>query len=130
MNELFEEFALAHASRNGYAIAQTLSPVPPPDKPHKLAAVWQSTNAYSVKGDIKHFIKHNYDRRSPLEHHEVNGWVEVYTAYWRAVGEIVSGENGNVSFSLSLIPGEASANQESSHPGPKCTMLGKSSPQH
>lgn len=98
MNELFEEFALAHASRNGYAIAQTLSPVPPPDKPHKLAAVWQSTNAYSVKGDIKHFIKHNYDRRSPLEHHEVNGWVEVYTAYWRAVGEIVSGENGNSSW--------------------------------
>lgn len=96
MNELFEEFAAAHASRNGYAIAQTLSPVPPPDQAHKLASIWQSTNAYSVKGDIKHFIKHNAKHRVPLDQNEVNGWVEVYTAYWKAVGEIISGENGKV----------------------------------
>jgi hypothetical protein len=98
MNELFEEFAAAHTSRNGYAIAQTLSPVPPPHQPHKLASIWQSTNSHSVKGDTKHFIKHNMSYRGSLDQDEVNGWVEVYTAYWKAVGEILSGETGKSSW--------------------------------
>lgn len=96
MNELFQEFAAAHASHNGYALAQTLSPVPPPNHAHKLASIYQSTNSHSVKGDIKHFIKHNASTRGTIDHDEVNGWVEVYTAYWKALGEILSGESGKV----------------------------------
>ncbi|KEY65081.1 hypothetical protein S7711_08151 [Stachybotrys chartarum IBT 7711] len=93
MNELFEDFAKAYASKNGYLVAQTLSPVPLPHQPHRLRAVWQSTNHHSVKGDIKHFIKSSTSR-SKLDNDEVNGWVEVYAAYWNALGEIVAGESG------------------------------------
>jgi COP9 signalosome complex subunit 12 len=96
MNELFQEFAAAYATRNGYAIAQTLSPVAPPDDPLKLDSIWQSTNSHSVKGDIKHFIKHNSNHRRSLKANELNGWVEVYAAYWVAVGEIKLGETGKV----------------------------------
>jgi hypothetical protein len=97
MNELFEDFAKAHAMQNGYLLAQTLSPVPPPGQPHRLRSVWQSTNAHSVKGDIKHFIKTNTMHRTKLSADELNGWVEVYCSYWNAVGEIVAGETGRVS---------------------------------
>jgi hypothetical protein len=97
MNELFEDFAKAYALRNGYLLAQTISPVPPPNEPHRLKRIWQSTNSHSAKGDIKHFIKSQTSSRKTISHDEVNGWVEVYVAYWNAIGEILAGESGKVS---------------------------------
>lgn len=96
MNELFDDFAKAKASRNGYQLAQTLSPVPPPDQPHRLTRIWQSTNSHSVKGDIKHFIKTSTLPRGGTSQDEINGWIEVFTAYWKALGEILAGESGKV----------------------------------
>lgn len=96
MNELFEDFAKAHTLNNGYLLAQTLTPVAPPNEPHRLRRIWQSTNSHSVKGDIKHFIKSQSSHRKSLDHDEINGWVEVYAAYWNALGEIVAGESGKV----------------------------------
>ncbi|KAF7543831.1 hypothetical protein G7Z17_g10433 [Cylindrodendrum hubeiense] len=98
MNELFDDFAQAHARQNGYQLAQTLSPVAPPGQPNRLRAIWQGTNFHSVKGDIKHFIKTNTSHRQKLDHTEVNGWVEVYMAYWNAIGEILAGESGKSSW--------------------------------
>lgn len=97
MNELFEDFSKAHALGNGYLLAQTISPVPPPHEPHRLRRIWQSSNAHSVKGDIKHFIKSQTSSRKILGQDEINGWVEVYVAYWNAIGEILAGESGKVS---------------------------------
>lgn len=97
MNTTFEQFAEAHSLRNGYKLAQTLSPVPPADDPQRLMAVWRSTNSHSVKGDIKHFIKSSTAHRRKLDHDETTGWVEVYTSYWKAVSEILAGESGKVS---------------------------------
>lgn len=94
MNELFNDFAKAHASRNGYELAQTLSPVPLAHAPYRLMQVWQSTNSHSVKGDVKHFIKTS--TRGSLDQDEINGWTEVYVAYWKAIGEILAGESGKV----------------------------------
>lgn len=96
MNDLFHDFAQAHAGQNGYQLAQTLSPVAPPGQPNRLKAIWQSTNFHSVKGDIKHFIKTNTSHRQKLDHTEANGWGEVYMAYWKAIGEILAGESGKV----------------------------------
>ncbi|KAI5458076.1 hypothetical protein BGZ63DRAFT_56842 [Mariannaea sp. PMI_226] len=98
MNELFEDFGKAYASQNGYQLAQTLSPVPLPGQPNYLKAVRQSTNAQSVKHDIKHFIKASTSHRRKMDHDEVTGWVEVYTAYWSALGEIIAGESGKGSW--------------------------------
>ncbi|EQL02787.1 COP9 signalosome complex subunit 12 [Ophiocordyceps sinensis CO18] len=100
MNVLFDDFAKAHAIQNGYMLAQTLSPVPPSGDPHRLREIWQSTNFHSAKGDIKHFIKAqtSYQKGRGLDHDEINGWVEVYVVYWKAVGEILSGENGKSSW--------------------------------
>lgn len=98
MDELFNEFSKAHASRNGYELAQTLSPVASPNQPHKLTSIWKSTNAHSSKGDIKHFIKQG--RSWGMDMNEVNGWVEVYYAYWKAVGEIIAGETGKVGIEI------------------------------
>ncbi|KAF5569053.1 CSN12 [Fusarium phyllophilum] len=94
MNTLFDQFAEAHSQKNGYKLAQTLSPVAPPDDPHRLMAVWRSTNSHSVKGDIKHFVKSSTSHRRKMSHDESTGWVEVYTSYWKAIAEILAGESG------------------------------------
>ncbi|KAG9256121.1 PCI domain-containing protein [Emericellopsis atlantica] len=98
MNELFEDFAKARQARNGYELAQTLSPVPPADKPHRLLRVSQSTNSHSVKGDIKHYIKTSVSHRGKLSQDALTGWVEVYAAYWKAIEEILAGEHGQSSW--------------------------------
>lgn len=96
MDELFGDFVKAHTLNNGYLLAQTLSPVAPPNEPDRLKRIWQSTNSHSVKGDIKHFIKSQVTHRKSVDHEEMNGWVEVYVAYWNALGEILAGESGKV----------------------------------
>ncbi|KAM3532559.1 hypothetical protein NHJ13051_000022 [Beauveria bassiana] len=98
MNEQFEDFAQAHSLRHGYILAQTLSPVPPPGQPNKLRQILQSTNSHSVKGDLKHFIKTKTARKVKIDHDEINGWIEVYAAYWKAASEIVAGEEGKSSW--------------------------------
>lgn len=96
MNVLFDDFAKAHSLRHGYILAQSLSPVPPPGEPNKLRQIFQSTNSHSVKGDIKHFLKTSTGKKVRLSNDEITGWVEVYTAYWHAIGEIIAGESGKV----------------------------------
>ncbi|KAF5003767.1 hypothetical protein FDECE_9697 [Fusarium decemcellulare] len=94
MNETFEQFAQAHMERNGYKLAQTLSPVAPPEDPHRLLSLWRSTNSHSVEGDIKHFIKSSTSHRRKLDRGQTAGWVEVYNSYWKATGEILAGKDG------------------------------------
>ncbi|KAH6608980.1 cop9 signalosome complex subunit 12 [Trichoderma cornu-damae] len=94
MNEVFRGFAKAHAEQNGYLLAATLSPVSPPENPQRLRSIWQSSNPSGVKGSIKHFIKSNTSHRRSLDHEEIKGWVEVYAAYWNAVGDVIAGEEG------------------------------------
>lgn len=93
MNQLFEDFAKAHAAQNGYLLAQTLSPVPLADNPNRLLAIVQGSNSYSLKGDVKHFIDLHTStkgRRQSVDKHELKGWVDVYVSYWKAVQEILA----------------------------------------
>lgn len=122
MNTTFQQFAEAHSLRNGYKLAQTLSPVPPEDDPQRLMAVWRSTNSHSVKGDIKHFIKSSTAHKRKLDHDETTGWVEVYTSYWKAVSEILAGESGKV---RNRAYRQSPANSERSLHGRKCTRHGR-----
>lgn len=106
MQSISEEFGTAFANSNGWNLSSTLSPVPPKDDPDRLRLYWQSTNHYAVKQDIKHFLLEGLSGRVSLTNHDskvvIGGWVEVYTAYWKAVGEILAVEgdpaaNGRVS---------------------------------
>ncbi|KAF7561947.1 hypothetical protein G7046_g2196 [Stylonectria norvegica] len=98
MEELFNKFAKAYASKNGYELAQTLSPVAPPDQPHQLSVVFKGTNYHSFKADIKHYIKTSTSYKRKLDNDDVTGWVGVYASYWTAIGEIIAGENGKSSW--------------------------------
>ncbi|KAF6836488.1 Protein CSN12-like protein [Colletotrichum musicola] len=94
MEGLFEEFRNAYKGRSGYALAQTLQPFNPANQPDKLRSIWLSTNMQEVKGDVRYMLlnRSSGSKKFKLDHEETNGWVEVYSAYWKAVGEILKVE--------------------------------------
>ena len=92
MDPIFEDFRKAYEEGNGYDLSLTFSPVSPASEPDRLYAFYRSTNFAAVKNDFKYRVL--YDDTSPfkLPVEEGNGWVEVYYAYWKAVGEILNAE--------------------------------------
>lgn len=93
MDIIFEDFKYAFEQGDGYGLSQTLSPIDPPSQLGRLKAFYRSTNAASASKDFKYRVL--YDNSTPfkLSQEEGNGWVEVYFAYWKAVGEILKVED-------------------------------------
>jgi len=100
MDAIFEDFSHAQKQCNGNLLSQTLSPSRPNDE---LRAIWKSCNAHDVKTVIKRGLQSSeIGKKGAIPKEELQGWVEVYTAYWKAVGEIfavrdASGVNSKVS---------------------------------
>lgn len=88
MDELARELAEAHSTGNGYQVAQILLPLSPPDKPGRLQSILRSTNPASVKKDVSRALRKSSYLKS-LPDDELAGWVDILTAYWKAVSEIV-----------------------------------------
>ncbi|RDL42441.1 uncharacterized protein BP5553_02420 [Venustampulla echinocandica] len=92
MDAIFKDFGKAYAEFDGYNLAKTLAPVAPEAQPDRLYNFHRSTNFSSVQKDFKSKILHNNALPFKLTSEESNGWVEVYCAYWKAVGEILNAE--------------------------------------
>ncbi|KEZ42434.1 hypothetical protein SAPIO_CDS5630 [Scedosporium apiospermum] len=88
MDKLVKELADAHASGNGYVVAQLLLPLSPPDQPDRLRSIARSTNAASVKKDVTRAMRRS-SYISNLTNEEFTGWVDILAAYWKAVSAIV-----------------------------------------
>lgn len=95
MDSVFETFRKAQAEGNGYLLSETISPIAPSTNPDQLYSFYKSTNFASVKNDFKYRIL--YDNKNPfkLSSEEGNAWVDIYVAYWKAVGEILNAETAN-----------------------------------
>lgn len=92
MDVVFDDFFAAYESGSGYDLSQTLSPIPPASNPDRFLAFWRSTNPVDVKNDFKYRLLYDKARPVILDPEEGNGWVEVYCAYWKSVGEIWKAE--------------------------------------
>ncbi|EEY17742.1 COP9 signalosome complex subunit 12 [Verticillium alfalfae VaMs.102] len=110
MEALFKEVGRAfteNTGSNGYDLAKTLSPTSPSDQLHRLASIKLSTNAFNVKQDVKHFLtqaiskKNGFGSRGDVRQ-QINGWVEVYAAYWKAINEILAVEGNDAADNSSL----------------------------
>jgi hypothetical protein len=93
MDLIFDDFRKAYEKGDGYGLSQTLSPIPPPTQPQRLYNFFRSTNFATVQKDFKYQILYSNLLPFKLPVDEGNGWVEVYHAYWKAVGEILNAEN-------------------------------------
>jgi len=89
MNAIFNDFRDAYKEGSGYKLSMTLFPVAPPSDPDRLRSFFNSTNYSAAKDDIMDRLLETSIR---FGEDEGNGWVELYFAYWKAVGEILKAE--------------------------------------
>lgn len=91
MEAVFQHFQRGYGDGDGYALSDTLSPIPPASQPDRLSNFFRSTNFSQVKRDFKQGLLRN-SAVGGISEDEFNGWVEVYVAYWKAVGELLSAD--------------------------------------
>ncbi|KAI9762727.1 MAG: COP9 signalosome (CSN) subunit [Candelina submexicana] len=93
MDSIFEAFGQAQAIGNGNLLATTITPVSPPEDPERLHTFRNGANVFSVQHEIRDLIHANtHGMRLPKA--ETNAWLDVYLAYWKAIGEILTTEEG------------------------------------
>ncbi|KAL1878615.1 hypothetical protein VTK73DRAFT_7696 [Phialemonium thermophilum] len=92
METIFQEFGESFANRNGYQLSQTLTPELPNDL---LREIWKSTNHEEARTLLKRGLQASSSRSSAfsLSHEELKGWVDVFFAYWKAIGELLAVQN-------------------------------------
>lgn len=90
MDSIITDFGRAINAQDGYALAATISPIPPKQDGGRLYALRRATNAYSVLSDFRYAIGQNPN--FTLDRQESVCWIDVYVAYWKAVGEILAAE--------------------------------------
>ena len=95
MDIVFDDFKKAYGEGNGYALSETLSPIPPLSDPNRLYSFFRSTNHASAKTDFKYQILYDSSMPFKLPTDEGNGWIEVYFAYWKVVGEVLNAETAS-----------------------------------
>lgn len=92
MDGLIRQFRVAYAATNGEQLAETLNP---DIQAHstKLRAIWGRGDFRSMTSDLN-FLFHQDQARFNirLSKEETNGWYAIYSAYWKAIGEILAVE--------------------------------------
>ncbi|KAK6406286.1 COP9 signalosome (CSN) subunit, partial [Oleoguttula sp. CCFEE 5521] len=94
MDALFTDFATAQNHSQGYLLASTISPTPPPHDPSRLHAFLSSTNAYSLETDLRYKLQYNPDISPKLQPEEVSAWSEVFKAFYKFVSVLLPAEEG------------------------------------
>jgi hypothetical protein len=92
MDGLVRQFRAAYAATNGEQLADTLYP---DIQAHsaELQALWGRGDLRSTTSDLNFLFHQDQARLSiRLSKDETNGWFAIYTAYWKAVGEILAVE--------------------------------------
>lgn len=92
MESMFATFHLAQHQGSGPILATTLNPIPPAHDPTLLRRFHKDSNVFSIYNDIQHYIKISQSR---LTKSEGNAWIEIYVAFWKAIGEILRAETGH-----------------------------------
>ncbi|KAI1147390.1 PCI domain-containing protein [Nemania diffusa] len=92
MDGLIRQFRVAYAATNGEQLAETLNPNTQLHSA-KLRAIWGRGDPRSITSDLN-FLFHQDQARFNvrLSKEETSGWIAIYTAYWKAIGEILAVE--------------------------------------
>ncbi len=83
----FREFAESYSERSGPRLAKTLRPDISTDKLRKIC---KSHNAHDIKSSLKRGLQLNAALADGLDQQEVQGWVDVYVAYWNGAKAILA----------------------------------------
>ncbi|KAF2017735.1 hypothetical protein BU24DRAFT_420785 [Aaosphaeria arxii CBS 175.79] len=90
MQAALEPFLQAHADEVSWVVVAQLSPFAPPENPGRLYDFYRASNEHQIENEVRSALK--YNRNSRLSNKEAGAWMEIFVAYWRAVGFILRAE--------------------------------------
>lgn len=100
MGSLAIEFRHAYMNGSGPGLAAVLTPIATSSDPNRLQSFYYFTNAQYLNKDLAGSLFHGKQLKVPKA--EQNAWVEIFAAYWEAVGEVLKTE-GNGGGSAAAI---------------------------
>ena len=106
MDQVFGLFRSAYLNCSGYELSETLVPGASSEQLELLRAFYRGTNSANVKNDVRYNILYDTSTSLRLSAEEVNAWVDVYVAYWNAIGDIIRAEGaGDANLKVCLAEG-------------------------
>lgn len=87
MDTILKELEAGHRLGSGPRLAAALTPVDTPRHPDRLSSFYNFSNAAQLPTSLRHYISQLKGVKLPKQ--ELNAWVDIFSAYWKSVGEIV-----------------------------------------
>ena len=94
MEALFRDFGQSQLSGSGHLLSTTITPVAPLHDPNRLREFYSSSTTFDLLTNIRYMVlEHGKD--VGMSKSESSAWVDVYIAYWKAVGEVLAIEGAH-----------------------------------
>ncbi|KAE8345364.1 hypothetical protein BDV24DRAFT_116524 [Aspergillus arachidicola] len=87
MTTIFEDFVQGQRIGSGPRLAAALTPVAPAEYPQRLQSFYRFSNAARVSSDLRYSLFQANGLKLPKQ--EQNAWIDIFSTYWTAVGEII-----------------------------------------
>jgi hypothetical protein len=114
MDTIFREFGEAFSQQNGYQLSQTLTSQLPKDM---IRVIWRSANHHDIKSVLRRGILNSSSSvMTRLPREEVDGWVEVYYAYWKSCEHLLACQEGSPNVSTILLHDKQAQGQSLTKP--------------
>lgn len=87
MASVFADFKEGQKIGAGDRLASSLNPIPPAHDPHRLREFYYFTNPGSIYPGLRYCLFHENGPKLPRS--EEIAWINIYVAFWTAVGELI-----------------------------------------
>lgn len=91
MASVFTEFGDGYNEFSGPRLAAALTPIVTPEHPDRLRSFYAVSDGTNLYSDIRYAFFQANGLKLPKQ--EQNGWIDIFSAYWRAVGELLKFEH-------------------------------------
>ena len=103
MDQIFRDFKQAQVNGSGPLLATTITPISPLTDPNRLRKFYSDSNSFSIASDMRYSLLDHKQTDVRFSKAEGNAWVDVYVAYWKAVGALLEAENAGPDFDWTKV---------------------------
>lgn len=94
MASIFADFHEAQRIGSGHLLASCLAPINTEHNPRRLESFSQLSNYQTVSADVRYYVLQDRSIPVKLPKAEGNAWVDIFTAFWTCVRELILIERG------------------------------------
>ncbi|KAL2868831.1 protein csn12 [Aspergillus lucknowensis] len=87
MSSILQDFEDGQRHGSGPRLALALTPVDTPQDPDRLKSFYSFSNSAQISASLRYYLCQTCGLKIPKQ--ELNAWIDILSAYWKAVGEIL-----------------------------------------